>query len=87
MPDPKKRSKKYSDFVSKDRGGRGLTGTVGFKPTQGYSAGSAPRVGGTVQSSGPVPVGGTRKQLRKSIRSVRQNAASKQAKRSAKKLY
>lgn len=88
MPDPKKKSNKPKIVGMPTR--RQITLKRGFGGSSNvgdYSTHEAPRVGGPAQPSIGVPVGGTRKQLRKSIRSVRQNAASKQAKRSAKKLY
>ena len=59
------------------------------KPLDGSFDGSAaPRVGGgSVQGSGGVPAGGTKKMLKASKKRVSQSSASPQAKRSARKLY
>jgi hypothetical protein len=51
-------------------------------------SGAAPKTGGKViATQGAAPSGGSKKQVKASKMRVRTNAASKQAKRSARKLY
>lgn len=83
MPD--RNAKKYVAFRKEDKGGRG-NGLVG-KSTGTFSGSAAPRVGGVVKPTGMASGTASKKLIKKSMANVKANAASKQAKRSARKLY
>lgn len=85
---PERDSAKYSNFRKEDKSGRN-SGTTGKKPNQQYSAGSAPRVGGTAPAASGLK-GASKKQVKKAKSMVAKNTgsgASKQAKAAALRAY
>jgi hypothetical protein len=80
--------KKGDAYINEETLAEDRANAKGSGSGQYAGSGSAPKTGGKASSTqGAAPVGGSKKQVKASKMRVRTNAASKQAKRSARKLY